>query len=69
MLVSLQQMKEAVRLTEDADRAASLPATAHNGSRGTFASEVRIAKVLLRPESRDSGFIGTSQSPLKRHRQ
>ena len=44
MLVSLQQMKEAVRLTEDAERAASLPTTAHNGSRGTFASEVRIVK-------------------------
>ncbi len=33
MLVSLQQMKEAVRLTEDAERAAKLPTTAHNGSR------------------------------------
>ena len=44
MLVSLQQMKEAVRLTEDAERAASLPTTAHNGSRGTFASELGIVK-------------------------
>lgn len=44
MVVSLQQMKEAVRLTEDADRAANLPATAHNGSRGTFASAVGIVK-------------------------
>ncbi len=44
MLVSLQQTKEAVRLTEDAERAANLPTTAHNGSRGTFASEVGIAK-------------------------
>ncbi len=41
MLVSLQQMKEAVRLTEDADRAASLPTT---GSGGTFGSEVGIVK-------------------------
>ena len=37
MLVSLQQMKEAVHLTEDAEGAAKLPTTAHNGSRGTFA--------------------------------
>jgi hypothetical protein len=44
MLVSLQQMKEAVRLTEDAERAANLRTTAHNGSRGAFASEVGIAK-------------------------
>jgi hypothetical protein len=44
MLVSLQQTKEAVRLTEDAERAANLPTTAHNGSRGAFASEVGIAK-------------------------
>ncbi len=44
MLVSLQQMKEAVRLTEDAERTAKLPTAAHNGSRGTFASEVGIAK-------------------------
>ena len=44
MLVSLQQMKEAVRLTEDAERAANLPTTANNGSRGTFASEVGIVK-------------------------
>ena len=44
MLVSLQQMKEAVRLTEDAERTASLPTTANNGSRGTFASEVGIAR-------------------------
>ena len=44
MLVSLQQMKEAVRLTEDAERAANLPTTAHNGSRGTFVSEVGIPK-------------------------
>src|SRR5271157_361498 len=44
MLVSLQQTKEAVRLTEDAQRAANLPTTAHNGSRGAFASEVGIAK-------------------------
>ena len=43
MLVSLQQMKEAVRLTEDAARTANLPTTAHNGSRGAFASEVGIA--------------------------
>ncbi len=44
MLVSLQQTKEAVRLTEDAERAANLPTTAHNGSRGALASEVGIAK-------------------------
>jgi hypothetical protein len=44
MLISLQQMKEAVRLTEEAERAPSLPTTAHNDSRGTFASEVGIAK-------------------------
>ena len=44
MLVSLQQMKEAVRLTEDAERAANLPATGHNGSRGTFGSEAGIVK-------------------------
>ena len=44
MLVSLQQMKEAVRLTEDAERTANLPTTAHNGSRGTFASEGGIAR-------------------------
>ena len=44
MLVSLQQMKEAVRLTEDADRPANLPATGHNGSRGTFGSEAGIVK-------------------------
>ena len=44
MLVSLQQMKEAVRLTEDAERTANLPTTAHNGPRGTLASEVGIDK-------------------------
>ena len=44
MLVSLQQMKEAVRLTEDAERAAKLPTTAHNGSRGTIPSEIGIVK-------------------------
>jgi hypothetical protein len=44
MAASLQQMKQAVRLTEDAERAANLPTTAHNGSRGTFASEVGIVK-------------------------
>jgi hypothetical protein len=44
MLVSLQQMKEAVRLNEDAARTANLPTTAHNRSRGTFASEVGITK-------------------------
>ena len=44
MVVSLQQMKEAVRFTEDAERAANLPTTAHNESRGTFASEVGIVK-------------------------
>ncbi len=44
MLVSLQQMKEAVRLTENAEQAANLPTTAHNGSQGPFASEVGIAK-------------------------
>jgi len=44
MLVSLQQMKEAVRLTEDAERTGKLPTTAHNGSRSTFASEVGTAK-------------------------
>ena len=42
MLVSLQQMKEAVRLTEDAERTANLPT--HNGSRGTVGSEVGIVK-------------------------
>jgi len=44
ILVSLQQTKEAIRLTEDAERAAKLPTTAHNGSRGTFASEAGIVK-------------------------
>ncbi len=44
MLISLQQMKEAVRLTEDAGRTANLPTTAHNGARGTFAAEVGIVK-------------------------
>ncbi len=44
MVVSLQQMKEAVRLTEDAERVANLPATTHNSSRDPFASEVGIAK-------------------------
>ena len=44
MLVSLQQMKEAVRLTEDAGRTANLPTTAHSGSQGTFASQVGIVK-------------------------
>ncbi len=44
MLVSLHQMKEAVRLTEDAERTANLPTTAHNGSRGTFASAVGLVK-------------------------
>ncbi len=44
MVVSLQQMKEAVRLTEDGERAAYLPTSAHNESRGTFASEVGITK-------------------------
>jgi hypothetical protein len=44
MLVSLQQMKGAVRLTEDARRTANLPTTAHNGSRGTLASEGGIVK-------------------------
>lgn len=44
MLVSLQQMKEAVRLTEDAERAPNLPTTARNGSRDAFASEVGIVK-------------------------
>ena len=34
MLVSLQQMKEAVRLTEDAERTANLPTNAHNSPRG-----------------------------------
>ncbi len=46
MLVSLQQMKEAVRLTEDAERAANLPTTGHNSSRGTSASEVGIVETL-----------------------
>ena len=46
MLVSLQQMKEAVRLTEDAERAANLPTTAHNSSRGTSASEVGMVKTF-----------------------
>lgn len=39
MLISLQQMKEAVRLTADAGRAA-LPNTAHNGSGRTLAPGV-----------------------------
>jgi hypothetical protein len=43
MLVSLQQMKEAVRMTEDAKRTANLPTTAHSGSGGTLASEAGIA--------------------------
>jgi len=45
MVVSLQKMEQAVRLTEDdAERTANRPTTAHNGSRGTFASEVGIVK-------------------------
>jgi len=44
MLVSLQQMKQAVPLTEDAARTVNLPTTAHNGSGGTFASEVGTAR-------------------------
>jgi hypothetical protein len=44
MLVSVQQMKEAVRLTEDGERSAKLPTTAHNGSRRTTPSELGIAK-------------------------
>ena len=44
MLVSLQQMKEAVRLTEDAERTGKLPTTAHNGSRSALASEVGTDK-------------------------
>ncbi len=44
MLISLQQMKEAVRLTEDAGRVANLPTTAHNGARGTFAPQAGIVK-------------------------
>jgi hypothetical protein len=43
MLISLQQTKEAVRLTEEADRAVNSPTTAHNGSQGTFASKVGVA--------------------------
>ena len=46
MLVSLQQMKEAVRLTENAERAAKLPTTAHNGSRDTLAAGAGTAKSL-----------------------
>jgi hypothetical protein len=44
MLVSLQQMREAVRLTEDPGRAANLPTTAHNGPRGTSALQGGIVK-------------------------
>jgi hypothetical protein len=44
MTVSLQQMKEAVRLTEDAERSANVSTTAHNGSGGTVGSEVGVVK-------------------------
>ena len=44
MVVSLQQTKEAVRLTEDAERAANLPTTAHDGLRRTSASEAGIVE-------------------------
>ena len=42
MLISLQQTKEAVRLTEEANRIAKSPTTADNRSRGEFASGVTI---------------------------
>ena len=42
MLISLQQTKEAVYLTEEANRAAKSPTTADNRSRGDFASGVTI---------------------------
>ena len=44
MLVSLQQMKEAARSTEDVKRAATLPTTARDGARGAFASGIDTAK-------------------------
>jgi hypothetical protein len=44
MIVSLQQMKEAVRLTEDAGRATNIPTTADNVSRGAFSSEPGVVK-------------------------
>jgi hypothetical protein len=42
MLISLQQTKEALRLTEAAYRTAKSPTTAENCSRGEFPSEVTI---------------------------
>ena len=42
MLISLQQTKEAVHLTEEANRTAKSPTTADNRSRGEFASGVTI---------------------------
>ena len=42
MLISLQQTKEAVRLTEEANRTTKSPTTADNRSRGEFASGVTI---------------------------
>lgn len=42
MLISLQQTKEAVRLTEDANRTAKSHTTADNRSRGEFASRGTI---------------------------
>ena len=46
MLVSLHQMKEAVRLNEDAERSSNVPLTAHNGSGGAGASDAGILKSL-----------------------
>ncbi len=43
MLVSLQQMKQAVRLTEEAGRTAKLPTTATARTRGILPSQVGIA--------------------------
>ena len=42
MLSSLQQTKEAVRLTEEAHRTAKSSTTADNRSRGEFASGVTM---------------------------
>jgi hypothetical protein len=50
MLVSLQQMKEAVNSTEAAKRKATSPTIASNPSRGSVASGVGIANSLLPPQ-------------------
>ena len=51
MLVSLQKMKEAVRLTEDSELAAKLPTTSHNGSRVTVPLERHRSEFCSGPET------------------